>query len=92
MIVLQLFANGGAGRFKAHVLDEKPTAVTINFGMNDGGYGAFNPNANKTYVEKTNAAASLNRSGSRNSSSPPSDASTVVTFASSSRSCSTAWP
>ena len=36
-------ANGGAGRFQSHVLAEKPTAVTINFGMNDGGYGAFNP-------------------------------------------------
>jgi lysophospholipase L1-like esterase len=48
-------ANGGAGRFKAHVLDEKPTAVTINFGMNDGGYGAFNPGANKTYRERTAA-------------------------------------
>src|SRR5437667_2305885 len=44
-------ANGGAGRFQNHVLAEKPTAVTINFGMNDGGYGAFNPGANKTYVE-----------------------------------------
>ncbi|MBA4188303.1 MAG: hypothetical protein C0467_09885 [Planctomycetaceae bacterium] len=48
-------ANGGAGRFQKHVLDEKPTAVTINFGMNDGGYGKFNPGANKTYVEKTKA-------------------------------------
>ncbi|HEX4608136.1 MAG TPA: SGNH/GDSL hydrolase family protein [Urbifossiella sp.] len=48
-------ANGGAGRFKAQVLDEKPTAVTINFGMNDGGYGKFNPGANKTFVEKTEA-------------------------------------
>jgi lysophospholipase L1-like esterase len=48
-------ANGGAGRFQKHVLDEKPTAVTINFGMNDGGYGAFNPQANKVYVEKTAA-------------------------------------
>jgi lysophospholipase L1-like esterase len=48
-------ANGGAGRFKGHVLDERPTAVTINFGMNDGGYGAFNPGANKTYREKTAA-------------------------------------
>src|SRR5262245_54920524 len=35
-------ANGGAGRFQKHVLDEKPTAITINFGMNDGGYGKFN--------------------------------------------------
>ncbi len=48
-------ANGGAGRFKTHVLDEKPTAITINFGMNDGGYGKFNPGANKTFVEKTEA-------------------------------------
>jgi lysophospholipase L1-like esterase len=46
-------ANGGAGRFQAHVLNEKPTAVTIDFGMNDGGYGAFNPNSNKNYVAKT---------------------------------------
>jgi lysophospholipase L1-like esterase len=48
-------ANGGASRFKAHVLDEQPTAVTINFGMNDGGYGKFNPGANKVFVEKTEA-------------------------------------
>jgi lysophospholipase L1-like esterase len=48
-------ANGGAGRFQNHVLAEKPTAVTIDFGMNDAGYGAFNANANKTYVEKTAA-------------------------------------
>ncbi len=48
-------ANGGAGRFQKHVLDEKPTAVTINFGMNDGGYGKFNPGANKVFVERTEA-------------------------------------
>ena len=48
-------ANGGAGRFANHVLAEKPTAVTINFGMNDAGYGKFNPDANKTYVTKTTA-------------------------------------
>lgn len=48
-------ANGGAGRFQTHVLDEKPTAVTINFGMNDGGYGKFDANRNKQYVDKTTA-------------------------------------
>jgi len=48
-------ANGGAGRFQAHILDEKPTAVTINFGMNDGGYGKFNPAGNKVFVDKTRA-------------------------------------
>lgn len=46
-------ANGGAGRFAMHVLAEKPTCVTINFGMNDGGYGAFDPNRNKQYVDHT---------------------------------------
>lgn len=48
-------AAGGAGRFPSHVLAEKPTAVTINFGMNDAGYGAFNPQANKNYVGRTAA-------------------------------------
>jgi lysophospholipase L1-like esterase len=48
-------ANGGAGRFQQHVLDEKPTAVTINFGMNDAGYQKFDANRNKQYVEKTTA-------------------------------------
>lgn len=46
-------AQGGANRFQQQVLDEKPTVVTINFGMNDGGYGAFDANRNKTYVENT---------------------------------------
>lgn len=48
-------ANGGAGRFQAHVLDEKPTAVTVDFGMNDGGYGKFDEGKNKQYREKTEA-------------------------------------
>jgi lysophospholipase L1-like esterase len=46
-------ATGGAGRFREHVLDEKPTAVTINFGMNDAGYQKFNPAGQKQFVEKT---------------------------------------
>jgi lysophospholipase L1-like esterase len=59
-------ANGGAGRFQNHVLAEKPTAVTINFGMNDGGYGAFNANANKVFVEKTTAMLEMaNKAGVR---------------------------
>ena len=48
-------AQGGAGRFQSHVLNEKPNVVTINFGMNDGGYGAFNAAANKNYQQKTAA-------------------------------------
>lgn len=46
-------AVGGANRFAAHVLAEKPTCVTINFGMNDAGYGAFSPQGNKEYVDNT---------------------------------------
>ncbi|HTU17917.1 MAG TPA: SGNH/GDSL hydrolase family protein [Gemmataceae bacterium] len=46
-------ATGGANRFTQHVLAEKPTALTIDFGMNDGGYGAFNPGAAKNYINKT---------------------------------------
>ncbi len=48
-------AGGGAGRFQQHVLAEKPTVVTIDFGMNDGGYGTFNPGPAKTYAGKTEA-------------------------------------
>lgn len=46
-------AQGGANRFQSHVLDEKPTAITINFGMNDAGYGKFDPNRQKVYLDKT---------------------------------------
>src|SRR5258708_10507326 len=48
-------AQGGKNRFKDHVLAEKPTAITINFGMNDGGYGAFDENRQKQFVEGTEA-------------------------------------
>jgi lysophospholipase L1-like esterase len=48
-------ATGGAGRFKSHILDENPTAVTINFGMNDGGYGKFEKPRNDQYVKNTTA-------------------------------------
>lgn len=46
-------ATGGAGRFKTHVLDEKPTALTINFGMNDGGYGKFDKNRCDQFIMNT---------------------------------------
>lgn len=59
-------ANGGANRFQSHVLAEKPTAITINFGMNDGGYGKFNPQTNKVFVEKTAAMLEMaNKAGAR---------------------------
>lgn len=46
-------ATGGANRFKQHVLDEKPTIVTINFGMNDGGYGKFNQGSCDNFIKNT---------------------------------------
>jgi lysophospholipase L1-like esterase len=48
-------ATGGANRFAGHVLAEKPTCVTIDFGMNDGGYGGFNPQAAANYVKNSRA-------------------------------------
>jgi len=48
-------ATGGANRFANHVLAEKPTAVTIDFGMNDGGYGGFDKGRFEGYVKNTEA-------------------------------------
>src|SRR5438876_10672897 len=44
-------ATGGARRFSNQVLAEKPTCVTIDFGMNDGGYGGFNESRHQGYVK-----------------------------------------
>jgi len=41
---------GGESRFKRDVLFRKPTALTVDFGMNDGGYGAFNQQGYDRYV------------------------------------------
>ena len=43
-------STGGNGRFKRDVLPNQPTAMTVDFGMNDGGYGAFNEGAFKSYM------------------------------------------
>jgi lysophospholipase L1-like esterase len=48
-------AAGGASRFASHVLAEKSTALTIDFGMNDGGYGRLNKSARDNYAKKTAA-------------------------------------
>jgi lysophospholipase L1-like esterase len=59
-------AGGGASRFQRHVLDEKPTAVTINFGMNDGGYGALNPKSRDNFAKNTeNMLAAAKKAGVR---------------------------
>jgi lysophospholipase L1-like esterase len=48
-------AGGGNGRALRDVLSEKPTAVTINFGMNDGGYKAPDSNVYKNYINNQTA-------------------------------------
>ncbi|MBS0201454.1 MAG: SGNH/GDSL hydrolase family protein [Planctomycetes bacterium] len=54
-------AQGGKNRFKDHVLAEQPTVMTINFGMNDGGYGNFDPNRQKQFLEGTEAMLTMAR-------------------------------
>ena len=42
---------GGNARYARDVLLHKPTAMTVDFGMNDGGYGAFSDNVFKPYMD-----------------------------------------
>ncbi len=41
---------GGNGRFDRDVLRYKPTAMTVDFGMNDGGYGGFDEKRFTNYM------------------------------------------
>jgi lysophospholipase L1-like esterase len=41
---------GGNGRFQRDVAAYHPTALTVDFGMNDGGYGGFVPDRYNTYM------------------------------------------
>jgi lysophospholipase L1-like esterase len=43
-------STGGNGRFKRDVLVHEPTAMTVDFGMNDGNYRAFDEPGFKTYM------------------------------------------
>lgn len=43
-------STGGNNRFQRDVLTYKPTAMTVDFGMNDGGYRAFDEQGFKTYM------------------------------------------
>lgn len=43
-------STGGNGRFKRDVVAYKPTAMTVDFGMNDGGYRPFDEAGFKTYM------------------------------------------
>ncbi len=42
---------GGNARFSRDVLLHKPTAMTVDFGMNDGGYGGFSDSVFKPYMD-----------------------------------------
>ena len=42
---------GGNSRFTRDVLIHKPTALTVDFGMNDGGYGEFSDKVFKPYMD-----------------------------------------
>src|SRR5207245_2939430 len=42
---------GGNSRFARDVLAHKPTAMTVDFGMNDGGYQACNEAGYKAYMD-----------------------------------------
>ena len=44
-------SRGGNSRFARDVLLHKPTAMTVDFGMNDGGYRAFEEGTFKPYME-----------------------------------------
>ncbi len=43
-------STGGNGRFKRDVLAYQPTALTVDFGMNDGSYRPFDEPGFKTYM------------------------------------------
>ena len=55
-------AHGGLNRAPRDLLPLKPTFVTIDFGMNDHGYRAFDENIFKNYVEKQTGLVSLLKS------------------------------
>ena len=42
---------GGNSRFHRDVVTFHATAMTVDFGMNDGGYSNFNPQGFKTYLD-----------------------------------------
>jgi lysophospholipase L1-like esterase len=54
---------GGNGRFKRDVLSFKPTAMTVDFGMNDGGYSAFNEGRYSNYMKGLQGMADQAKAG-----------------------------
>ena len=59
-------AQGGLGRAGRDMLPLKPTFVTIDFGMNDHGYRAYDEGIYKNYIDKqTQLVALLKTNGAR---------------------------
>jgi len=59
-------AGGGNARFTRDVAPVKPTLVFVNFGMNDGGYSAFNQGNCDGYIGNQRAlAATIKAAGAR---------------------------
>jgi lysophospholipase L1-like esterase len=50
-------STGGNSRFKRDVPSFKATAMTVDFGMNDGGYRPFDARGFKTYMDGLNGIA-----------------------------------
>jgi lysophospholipase L1-like esterase len=55
---------GGNSRFARDVLLHKPTAMTVDFGMNDGGYRAFGEDTFKPYMDGLQGMANQARAAS----------------------------
>jgi lysophospholipase L1-like esterase len=59
-------ASGGNKRFARDVLPVKPSLVFVNFGMNDGGYKAYDEPTFRNYVDAQKALAdTIEASGAR---------------------------
>lgn len=54
---------GGNSRFARDVLSYKPTAMTVDFGMNDGGYRDFSEDTFKPYMEGLQGMANQAKAG-----------------------------
>ena len=56
-------STGGNSRFKRDVMVHKPTAMTVDFGMNDGNYKAFEDGTFQTYMKGLQGMADQAKEG-----------------------------
>ena len=57
---------GGNSRFARDVLPYKPTAMTVDFGMNDGGYRAFGDDTFRPYMNMNGLQGMANQAKAAN--------------------------